>query len=733
MSFPFYKQHDAMDCGPTCLKMVAQFYGQSFSLDKLRELCNVTREGVSILGISDAAEAIGFRTIAISVDFEKIKEQAPLPFIAHWKQAHFVVVYKITSKHIYVADPGFNLVKYTVADFLEGWLSHNSDGNKLGVGLLLEPTPKFFEQKDATDNISDPPKRGFRFLFQYLTNYRRLIFQLMIGMVLGSLLQLILPFLTQSIVDFGINHRDISFIYLILVAQLMLFFSRTVVDFVRGWILLHIGQRINISLVSDFLIKLMKMPIAFFDSKMLGDIIQRIGDHNRIEQFLTASTLNVLFSMFNLLIFGVVLGFYSIKIFAVFLVGSILYSIWVVLFMKRRRELDFKRFDKLRQNQDTIIQLISGMQEIKMHNSEKQKRWEWERIQARLYQINMQSLKLNQYQQAGAVFLNEGKNIFITFLAASAVIHGEMTLGMMLSVQYIIGQLNSPIDQLIGFMQSAQDAKISLERLSEIHDKPDEEAQEQSKVHELPVNCNMKLENISFHYPGMQDQFALQDISLLIPEGKVTAIVGSSGSGKSTLIKILLGFYKPQKGSINVGPQSLFNLSNKLWRSKCGVVMQEGFIFSDSIERNIALGAERIDRLKLRKAVEIANISEYIEGLPLGFQTKIGSNGQGISAGQKQRILIARAVYKDPAFIFFDEATNALDANNERTIIEKLDEFFVGRTVVVVAHRLSTVKHADQIVVVENGKIVEVGPHEALAAIKGSYFHLVRNQLELGK
>lgn len=733
MRFPFYKQHDAMDCGPTCIKMVAQFYGQSHNLDKLRELCNVTREGVSILGISDAAEAIGFRTMAISVDFGKLKKQAPLPFIAHWKQEHFVVVYKITSTHVHVADPAFNLVKYTITDFLEGWLSHSPDNNKLGVGLLLEPTPRFFEYKDSADNISDAPKKGFGFLFKYLKNYRRLIIQLMIGMILGSLLQLILPFLTQSIVDFGINHRDISFIYLILVAQLMLFFSRTVVDFVRGWILLHIGQRINISLVSDFLIKLMKLPIAFFDSKMLGDIIQRIGDHNRIEQFLTASTLNVLFSMFNLLIFGVVLAFYNINIFAVFLLGSILYSIWVVLFMKQRRELDFKRFDKLRQNQDTIIQLISGMQEIKMHNSEKQKRWEWERIQARLYHINMKSLKLNQYQQAGAVFLNEGKNIFITFLAASAVINGEMTLGMMLSVQYIIGQLNSPIDQLIGFMQSAQDAKISLERLSEIHDKPDEETEEQNKVQEMPIKCNIELENVSFHYPGMQDQLAIQNISLSIPEGKVTAIVGSSGSGKSTLIKILLGFYKPQKGKIFVGPQSLYNLSNKLWRSKCGVVMQDGFIFSDSIEKNIALGEERIDRAKLRKAVEIANISEYIEGLPLGYQTKIGSNGQGISAGQKQRILIARAVYKDPSFIFFDEATNALDANNERTIIEKLDEFFVGRTVVVVAHRLSTVKHADQIVVVENGQIVEVGPHEALAAIKGRYYNLVRNQLELGK
>ncbi len=734
MAFKFYLQRDEMDCGPACLKMVAQSYGRSIGLEKLREMCNYTRSGVNLQGISDAAESLGFRTIGVTVDYEKLHKEAPFPLIAHWKQEHFVVVYKANKKSVYVADPAFGLLKYKREDFLQSWLSHEKNNTRHGVALLLEPAPLFYEKKDEADTEveSIPEKRGFAFLFKYLTAHTKLIIQLIIGMLVGSMLQLLFPFFTQSIVDFGINHRDVNFLYLILAAQLMLFLSRTVVDFIRSWILLHIGQRINIALVSDFLIKLMKMPIAFFDSKMVGDIMQRIGDHKRIEQFLTGSTLNVLFSLFNLVVFGVVLAFYSMKILGVFLLGSLLYSIWVVLFLKRRRELDFKRFDRLRQNQDMLFQMIVGMQEIKLYNSEKQKRWEWERIQARLFKISTDSLKLSQFQQAGAVFLNEGKNIVITFLAAYSVIKGEITLGMMLSVQYIIGQLNSPIDQLIQFMQTTQDAKISLERLSEIHNKPDEEQDEERRIKQMPERRHIEFTNVSFHYPGMQEQFALEDISINIPEGKVTAIVGTSGSGKTTLVKLMLGFYHSQKGKIEIGPIALNNLSSNLWRSKCGVVMQDGFIFSDSIERNIALGEERIDREKLHKAVEIANIKEYIEGLPMGYQTKIGPDGRGLSAGQRQRIIIARSVYKNPDYIFFDEATNALDANNEKTIVENLASFFRGRTVIVVAHRLSTVKHADQIIVLEKGKVVEIGTHDTLAAQRGNYFELVKNQLELG-
>lgn len=733
MSFKHYIQQDTMDCGPTCLKMVARSYGREISLEKLRELCSYTKNGVTLQGISDAAESIGFRTIGVSVDYDKLFKEAPFPLIAHWRQEHFVVVYKASRKNVYVADPAFGLLKYSKEEFLQNWISHEKNNGQHGVALLLEPSQAFYDKtSDDEEKTPSDETKGFKFLYQYLIVHKRLVLQLVIGMIVGSLLQLLFPFFTQSVVDFGINHRDVSFLYLVLAAQLMLFLSKTIVDFIRSWILLHIGQRINISLVSDFLMKLMKMPIAFFDAKMVGDIMQRIGDHKRIEQFLTASTLNVLFSLFNLVIFGVVLAFYSLKIFGIFIVGSILYTAWVIIFLKRRRELDFKRFNRLRQNQDTLFQMIVGMQEIKLYNSEKQKRWEWERIQAKLFKISTESLRLNQFQQAGAVFLNEGKNILITFLAAYSVINGEITLGMMLSIQYIIGQLNSPIDQLIQFIQTAQDAKISLERLAEIHNKPDEEQDDLRKIKVMPAVRNIVLQNVSFHYSGMQEQFALENVTLQIPEGKITAIVGTSGSGKTTLLKLLLGFYEPQKGCIEVGPIALRNLSSKTWRSNCGVVMQDSFIFSDTIERNVALGEDRIDKERLWKALEIANIKDYIETLPMGLQTKIGADGRGLSAGQKQRIIIARSVYKNPEYIFFDEATNALDANNEKTIVENLGSFFQGKTVVIVAHRLSTVKHADQIVVLERGKMIEAGNHETLTAAKGQYYSLVKNQLELG-
>jgi len=742
--FPHYTQLDAMDCGPTCLRMVAKHYGKSYSLQTLREGSYITREGVSLLGTSDAAESIGFRTMGVKISFEQLVEEVPLPCIAHWKQNHFVVIYKIKKLKrsyfpplrgdrggarymLYIADPAEGLVKLTKEEFKGGWISTKSDGEEKGVCLLLEPTPDFYAAEDEKPN-----KASFGFLFSYLRPYKKFLIQLFLGLFVGSLLQLIFPFLTQSIVDFGIANRDIGFVYLVVIAQLMLFTGRTAIDFIRGWILLHISTRINISLISDFLIKLMKLPIRFFDIKMIGDLMQRIGDHRRIENFLTSTSLDILFSVFNLIIFGAVLIFYSMKIFLVFLFGSLLYALWIVFFMKRRKELDYKRFAQLSDNQSNVIQLITGMQEIKLNNCEKQKRWEWERIQARLFKVSVKSLALNQYQQAGSVFINELKNIIISFIAAAAVIHGEMTLGMMMAVQYIIGQLNSPIAQLIGFMQSAQDAKISLERLGEIHEKEDEEKPDDSKLMGLPVSKSIKLENLSFQYEGPHSEMVLNNIELEIPENKITAIVGSSGSGKTTLIKLLLGFYEPIKGEINIGGTGLENFSQRMWRGSCGVVMQDGYIFSDTIAKNIAVSEETVDKEKLLNAVKAANIQDFIESLPLSYNTKIGQDGHGLSQGQKQRILIARAVYKNPEFIFLDEATNALDANNERIIMENLSKFFKGRTVVVVAHRLSTVKNADQIVVLEKGKIVEKGTHRELAKKKGAYYELVKNQLELG-
>ena len=727
MSFPFYRQLDAMDCGPTCLRMIAKHYGKSFTLQSLREKCFISREGVSMLGISDAAEYIGFHTIGVKIDFEKLVDEAPLPCIVHWKQRHFVVVYKIKDHEVFVSDPAFGLVKYTKEEFLKNWLSTKAENEDKGIALLLEPTPAFYDNEDEKKSHS-----SFGFLFKYLRPYHKFIVQLILGLLLGSMLQLVFPFLTQSIVDVGISNQNISFIYLVLIAQLVLFASRSSVEFIRGWILLHLGTRINISLISDFLAKLMRLPIRFFDTKMIGDIMQRISDNSRIESFLTSSTLSILFSMMNLIVFSIVLAIYSLKIFVIFLAGSLLYSLWIWLFLKRRRELDFKRFAQMSDNQSNIIQLITGMQEIKLNNCEKQKRWEWEHIQARLFKTSIKGLALTQWQQAGSVFINETKNIFISFIAAKAVIDGSITLGMMLAVQYIIGQLNSPIEQMISFIHSTQDAKISLERLGEIHDKKDEENPDDGKITIMPENKSINISGLSFQYDGPHSEMVLENINIKFPEGKITAIVGMSGSGKTTMIKMLLGFYPPVKGVIRIGEIKLENYSNQMWRQKCGAVMQDGFIFSDSIAKNIAVSDEIIDKAKLLHAVKVANIQDFVESLPLGYNTKIGSDGHGLSQGQKQRILIARAVYKDPDYIFFDEATNALDANNEMVIMNNLEKFFEGKTVIIVAHRLSTVKNADNIVVLDKGEIVETGTHHDLTALKGEYYKLVKNQLELG-
>jgi len=718
-----------MDCGPACLRIVAKHYGKTYSLQNLREKSRITREGVSLLGISDAAEEIGMRTIGVSITFEQLQKEAVLPCIVHWGQNHFVVVYKISKKGdtIYISDPAEGLLKYTKNEFLNKWLSTKKNGEEKGIALLLDPTPDFYETEDDKQD-----KTKFKYLFSYLKPHKKLVIQLFLGLLTGSLLQLIFPFLTQSVVDFGISNQNIGFIYLVFIAQITLYIGKTAVDFIRSWILLHISTRVNIALISDFLIKLMKLPISFFDKKMTGDILQRINDHTRIENFLTSTSLSIIFALVNLIVFGLVLLFYSIKIFIIFLVGSFLYGLWIWFFMKKRRVLDYKRFSQLSDNQSNVIQLITGMQEIKLHNAERQKRWEWERIQARLFKINVKSLALNQYQQVGSVFLNETKNIFISFVAATSVIHGDMTLGMMLAVQYIIGQLNSPVEQMINFMRSAQDAKISLERLGEIHLKDDEEKPDDTKISELPEKRDIFIKKVFFSYSGSKYDYVLKNINLKIPDKKITAIVGTSGSGKTTLLKLLLGFYPPGKGEIAVGNIRLRNLNIKTWRNKCGTVMQDGFIFSDSIAKNIAVSDETVDKEKLLHAVKIANIQDFIESLPLSYNTKIGQQGIGLSQGQKQRILIARAVYKNPEFIFFDEATNALDANNEKIIMDNLEHFFKGKTAIVVAHRLSTVKNADKIVVLENGKLIEEGTHQELIKKKGAYYKLVKNQLELG-
>ena len=726
--FPLYRQLDQMDCGPTCLRMIARHYGATYTLQQLRDFSHIDREGVSLEGIGYAAEQIGMETLAIKIRYVSDNEEeaalteVPLPCIAHWRQRHFIVIYEINDRYVKVADPAKGRLKMTKEAFEKGWAS---DG-EWGIVMLLEPGDDFKKKKEDKVN-----KTGFSFLWRYFWPYSSLLFQLFIGLVLGSIFQLIFPFLTQAIVDLGIKNQDISFIYLILIAQLMLFLGQVGVNFIQNWILLHIGTRINVSLISDFLKKLFHLPIAFFDTKMIGDLLQRIQDHERIEQFLTNSTLTALFSFVNLIIFSIILLLYDTTIFAVFFLGSILYLVWVAIFLKKRKEIDYQRFEELSEDRSALIELINAMQEIKLQNSEKRRRWKWTNIQARLFKVNIRALTITQYQDIGASFISQLKDIIISFVAAKAVIEGHLTLGMMLAVQYIIGQLNAPLQQIIDFIRNAQDANISLERLGEIHGK-EEEFDEVEESVAVDVDADILIKNVSFRYNYLSDD-VLKDINLRIPNGKVTAVVGGSGSGKTTLVKLMLGFYTPQQGQIFLGDHPLSSIDKREWRGACGAVLQDGYLFTDTIANNVAESSDTLNRRKLIQAGELANIQQFSEALPEGYNTLIGRQGSGISQGQRQRLLIARAIYKDPSFLFFDEATNALDTENEKEIVENLDRFYAKKTVVVVAHRLSTVKDADQIVVLDEGRIAEKGKHKELIAKKGLYYELVRNQLELGQ
>ena len=730
-SFKCIIQSDSMMCGITCLQMVCKHFGREVSLRTLSKLCVATSEGVSMLGVNEAANKLGLRTMCARTDFDTLSK-ATLPCVLHWNQNHFVVLYKVRKGRIfYVADPGKGLVKYNLEEFGKHWVSTASQGEEKGIAMFLEPTLEFYSHKVDNEEEDGSP-RSFQFLFGYIKQYRKYFGQIVLGLLVGSLLQLILPFLTQSIVDVGIKNQNIGFIWLILLGQLMLTISRTAIDFIRRWLLLHISLRINISLVSDFFIKLLKLPMSFFDTKLMGDLMQRMGDHNRVNSFLTQQTLSIVFSLFTFVVFSIVLLSYNWLVFAIFMLGSLLYGGWLALFLRRRKVLDYELFEQQAINNNKTYEFITSMQEIKLQDCEQRRRWEWEDVQADLFGVQMKSLKLQQTQEAGSIFINELKNIVITVVAATAVIHGQLTLGMMLAVQYIIGQLNSPVEQLMSFFYSVQDVKISLERINEIHRMDDENGKQGLETSVKEEDKGIDLENVNFKYDPHALKTIIDDVSLTIPKGKVTAIVGASGSGKTTLIKLMLGYYPVLGGQINIGGTDVNTLNKKWWRRQCGVVMQDGVIFSESIARNIAVDDKEIDKQRLQTAAEIACIHNYVMGLPLKYNTKIGRDGVGLSQGQKQRILIARAVYKNPDYIFLDEATNSLDANNERMIVEHLDEFYKGKTVVIVAHRLSTVKNANQIVVLDKGKVVEIGNHEELTAKRGAYYNLVKNQLELG-
>jgi ATP-binding cassette subfamily B protein len=725
-SFPYYRQLESMDCGPTCLRMIARFYGKNFSLETLRRKTHCSRSGASLLSISKAAEQIGFRTVGAKVDFDSLEGATNLPCIAHWNQNHFVVIYKIKRGRVYVADPGRDLLTYQKQEFLEKWRVGAATGQE-GIVLFIEPTPSFYSGEDEADSTI-----GLAKIMAYLHGHRHLFGQLVLGLLVGALVQGLLPFFTRAIVDIGINTRDIYFIYAVLAGQLLLSVGQTAIEFIRGWILLHISTRINIAILSDFLMKLLRLPLSFFDASVSGDIIQRINDQRRIELFLTTTLLNTLFSLVSLCVFGGVLLHFSYPVFGIFLIGSLVYVGWVLFFLRFRKPLDYKRFDIASSSHNNVMQLINGIHEIKLNDCGSYKMWEWERIQARLFHYNNYSLSLTQYQQLGAFFINQTKNILIIFYAARAVLLGTLSLGEMLAIQFIVGQLNLPVEQLIQFAQSAQDAKISVDRLNDIHQIPDEEPDDKRLLHSLPADKSITLRDVSFTYPGAGNRPVLQGVDLDIPQGKVTAIVGDSGSGKTTLLKLLLKVQQPEAGHIAIDNTNYSLLSHAALRKECGVVMQDGFIFSDTIANNIMVSSEEKNPARLAHAIRMANIEQFIQELAQGVHTKIGAEGNGLSQGQKQRILIARAIYKNPSYLFLDEATNALDANNEKVIMENLHQFFEGRTVVVVAHRLSTVKNADQIIVLQKGQVTERGTHEELVLQQGPYYHLVRNQLELG-
>lgn len=723
--FPFYRQQDSKDSGPTCLRIICKHFGKNFNIQTLREKAFATHEGTSINNLSDAAESLGLKTLVTELSLDRFFDNAVFPCVIRWGDDHYIIVYKTTSTKIYVCDPKQGLVTFQLKEFAIQWNAKFPESERKVEALLIEATPAFYTRPEQYR------KANIAYYLNYFKPYKRHFTQVFFGMIATVILTVIFPFLTRAIIDRGVNLRDMEFINVILIAQVVLLISRSVIGHIQSWIFLYVESRINLVIVADFLIKLLNLPISYFNSKSLGDVMQRIGDHKRIESFISSGSLSTIVSMFNLLIFGIILYSYSVNIFLIFFISTLAYISWVLPFSRRRRLHDSASFSEQANDRNILYELFIGIKDIKLNNCEKKKRWKWERGQAQLYKAKIGRLSLDQIQQSGAFFISEAKNILITITAANLVIKGEITLGTMIAIQYILGQLNLPVGKFMTFLNSYHDAKISADRLLEIrtakseHDIAD-------KIKELPQDKSIRFKDVSFRYEGKKSEPVLDKINFTIPEGKITAIVGESGSGKTTLLKLLLRFFEPTSGEIKVGNRN--NLSHydlKMWRSNCGSVLQDSFLFNDTIENNIALSDEKCNKAEMIRASKVSNIDEYVETLRSGYSTPIGTNGRGISQGQKQRILIARAVYKNPHYIFFDEATNSLDNNNEKIIMENLRTFFNGKTVLIIAHRLNTVKDADQIIVMDKGRIVEIGTHSELVGSKLKYYNLFKNQLSL--
>ena len=722
IDFPSYRQLDQMDCGPSCLKMLTEYFGRSYDLEYLRRISFLQRDGVSLEALSQALQLIGIESVGIKTDIEELISDVPLPAIAHWEGNHFIIIYKTNRKFIFVSDPAYGKVKYKHEEFVHKWAESE---RRQGVLLLAEPTRQFFDEEPQEME----KKGGLGFLLDYLKPHKKYIFQVLLGLFLAAIIQLMLPFLTQSMVDYGINYEDLSFINLILVAQLFLFITRSATEVIRGWVLLLVSTRANIQMLTDFLGKLLSLPIEYFESKTIGDFMQRIYDHQRIDEFLTGRGLSIPFDILNILVFGFVLSYFSSTITLLYLFGTTLFFVWSLLFMKKKEILDNQLFDLNRKDQSLFLQIILAVSEIKLNNSENRRKREWESNQNNLFRLKSKILGVGQTQVNGGRFITELTNIFIIFSSAKAVITGNMTLGTMLAIQFIIGSLSLPISHIVDFLTGYQEAILSFNRLSEVHNEIPEDHRMGYGTKLIPADITLK--KVGFRYGEQSLPLVIKDINITIPIGKTTAIVGSSGSGKTTLLKILLKFYEPIHGLVRVGEEDLEDINTALWRSKCGTVMQDGHLFNDTLERNITESQPDtpIDRKLLRKAVEIVNLADFIQNLPLGYETRIGENGQLLSGGEKQRVLLARAIYKDPDYLFLDEATSSLDSENEMVITERLFSFCKDRTVVIIAHRLSTVINADQILVMERGEIVEKGSHRELLSKEGVYHNLVKNQL----